>query len=122
MSTFRNFALDINKELSVSLQAIMGVGWHTSNVVLSRLGIPYPFFHKNVNNYYLTSIVWLLKGFIISDARIKRRMAKDILKLIDVNCYKGSRHTLNLPVHGQRTRTNASTQRQKKNKQKFLME
>lgn len=63
-----------------------------------------------------------MKGFIISDARIKRRMAKDILKLIDVNCYKGTRHVLNLPVHGQRTRTNAATQRQKKNKQKFLME
>lgn len=57
MSSFRNFALDINKELSVSLQAIMGVGWYTSRVVLSRLGIPYPFFHKNVNNYYFNSIV-----------------------------------------------------------------
>jgi len=56
----------------------------------------------------------LLKLLIISDVRIKRRVEFDIAKLVGMNSIKGFRHKLCLPVHGQRTRTNASTQRSKR--------
>jgi len=46
--------------------------------------------------------------------RIKRRVEFDIAKLVGISSIKGLRHKLCLPVHGQRTRTNASTQRTKR--------
>lgn len=52
----------------------------------------------------------------MSIARIDRYVELRIKKLKDLDTYKGNRHHLNLPVHGQRTRTNASTQRSKRRK------
>jgi len=64
-------------------------------------------------------LFFLLKLSVISDIRIKRFMDFNIKKYIFVNCMKGVRHRLCLPVHGQRTQTNASTQRMKRNRRKI---
>lgn len=59
----------------------------------------------------------------MSVARIDRYTGLRIKRLKDLLTYKGNRHTLNLPVHGQRTRTNANTQRSKRRKlEAFLKE
>jgi len=58
--------------------------------------------------------LYLLKGLVASDARIKRVIENNITKLITIDSYRGSRHKLTLPVRGQRTRTNAGTQRSKR--------
>ena len=52
----------------------------------------------------------------MSSARIDRYINLRIKRLKDLLTYKGIRHNLNLPVHGQRTRTNANTQRSKRRK------
>jgi ribosomal protein S13 len=57
---------------------------------------------------------------IISDVRIKRRVQFHINKLKDIRTVRGIRHKFCLPVHGQRTRTNASTQRTKRRSQIFF--
>jgi len=64
--------------------------------------------------YFFSIITYLLKGFVISDVRIKRAIELDILRFIDIKSYIGMRHKLCLPVHGQRTRSNARTQRSKR--------
>lgn len=48
--------------------------------------------------------------YVVGD-ELKRSIRDDILKLINMRCYRGVRHSLGLPVHGQRTHTNASTAR-----------
>ena len=45
---------------------------------------------------------------------LRRIVGNNVKRLKDINCYKGIRHKLNLPVHGQRTRTNARTKRGKR--------
>jgi len=67
-----------------------------------------------LNLYFFAVLHFFLKGFHISDARIKRRVILSINRLFDSGCYRGKRHQLCLPVRGQRTRTNASTQRSKR--------
>ena len=56
----------------------------------------------------------LLKATVISSARISRIVLVNINKLIDNETYRGIRHKLNLPTRGQRTRTNARTQKAKR--------
>jgi len=114
MFLFRDFSLHIDREIRSSLQQIFGIGWHKAGLILARVGISYPFFIKNINSYYFSIIVYLLKGIVISDVRIKRRIDLNINKLIDIVSYRGVRHKMSLPVHGQRTRTNANTQRSKR--------
>ena len=60
----------------------------------------------------------MLRLTVISDARISRIIEVNIKKLIDNDIYRGIRHKLNLPTRGQRTRTNARTQKAKRDKTK----
>lgn len=63
-------------------------------------------------NFYNFSIVFfLLKNLSLSEVRLQRIVRNNIKNLIDINSYAGARHMLNLPVRGQRTRTNAGTMR-----------
>jgi len=53
----------------------------------------------------------LLKGFTLGEARLRRFVSNNINNLFEINSYVGVRHSLHLPVRGQRTRTNAGTMR-----------
>ena len=80
--------------------------------------LAYPFFTINLNSYRFRLIFYLLKSFVCSDIRIKRVIDYNISILEGISCYKGQCHKLFLPVRGQRTRSNAWTQRNKRKKQK----
>jgi small subunit ribosomal protein S13 len=114
MFLFRDITLTETKEIRVSLKQIYGVGWHKANFVSNKLGLSNPFFGNNLNDYNISIILFLLKGLVLSDTRIKRVIDNNINRLININCYRGTRHKLTLPVRGQRTRTNAATQRSKR--------
>lgn len=114
MFLFREISLSEKNEIRVSLQHIYGVGWHKSNLIINKLGISYPYFGTQLNLYNINLILYLLKGLVLSDARIKRVIENNITRLITIESYKGFRHKLTLPVRGQRTRTNAGTQRSKR--------
>jgi small subunit ribosomal protein S13 len=114
MFLFRDITLPEKSEIRVSLKNIYGVGWHKANFIINKLGFAYPFFGKNLNKYNMESISFLLKGLVISDARIKHVVDNNITRLITNESYRGFRHKLTLPVRGQRTRTNAGIQRSKR--------
>jgi small subunit ribosomal protein S13 len=83
---------------------------------LALLGISFPFFLDDLNHYYKDISSLYLEMFVMSLARIDRYISLRIKRLKDLSTYRGNRHSLNLPVHGQRTRTNANTQRSKRRK------
>ena len=70
---------------------------------------------KSFSVLFFHIILYLLKGYILSDSKIKRIIENNINNLIINNSYRGTRHRLTLPVRGQRTRTNSATQRSKRN-------
>ena len=119
MFLFREISLSEKSEIRVSLKQVYGVGWYKSNFILNKIGISYPFFGVNLNYYNINTILYLLKGLVLSDARIKRVIDNNITRLINIESYRGSRHKLTLPVRGQRTRTNAGTQRSKRIRDNF---
>lgn len=114
MYKFRVNNLLLNKELAVALKSVDGLGWHKVNYILSRLGISNFLLVDDLNLYYKDLLFFYLENFVMSIACINRYNDLRIKKLIDLNTYKGTRHELFLPVHGQRTRTNANTQRSKR--------
>jgi small subunit ribosomal protein S13 len=115
MFLFREFIIIEKKEIRASLQkAIYGVGFSKANKIINLLALSNPFFGNNLNNYLIKNILFLLKGLVISDARIKRVIDNNINRKIINGSYKGARHSLFLTVRGQRTRTNSATQRRKR--------
>lgn len=97
MFLFREFTLDINKELRASLKNIFGVGWYKSNLVTSKLGLASSYYLADINLYNFALMFFLLKNLVISDVRIKRKVESNINKKIDLNSYSGVRHKLCLP-------------------------
>lgn len=119
MYLFRDTNLYPSKEVRASLLRIYGVYWRKAIYITSWTGISYPMFIRNLSSYRYGMIYTILKSYLISNVRIKRRMDSNILHLINNNSYWGTRHKFCLPVHGQRTRTNASTQKAKKFRRVF---
>jgi len=115
MFLFRDFTITEKKEIRASIKYIYGISWHKSNLIFNRIGLSNPFFGNNLNDYYINFIIYLLKGYILSDSKIKRIIDNNINNLLINYSYKGTRHKLTLPVRGQRTRTNSATQRSKRN-------
>ena len=94
MYLFRDFPLSQRKEIRSALLGIYGVNWRKSINIVSKTGIAYPYFLTNINNYQFSLVFILLKGYVISDVRIKRRINTNINLMInmvliqgwDINC------------------------------------
>jgi len=121
MFLFRDNPLVVTKEVRFALKNIYGVGLRKAAYLCARAGIGFPVQLNQINEYHYELMHVLLKRLVISDVRIKRRVEFNIAKLTKTKSVKGLRHLLFLPVHGQRTRTNACTQRVKRGKQVVLL-
>lgn len=114
MFLFRDFTLSERKEIRACLKQIYGVGWYKANLIADLIGLSNPYFGRNLNDYLIFEILFLLKGLVISDSRIKRFVENNINRYLINSSYRGARHRLTLPVRGQRSRTNSATQRSKR--------
>ena len=74
MFLFRDTTLSEKKEIRTSLKKIYGVGWYKANNITTLIGLKNPYNINNLNYYYINLILFLLKGFILSDTKIKRIM------------------------------------------------
>jgi len=104
----------MNVNIIASLNDIKGISWTTSSTLVIRAGINLLSKLHEVAEYYYTMILVLGKCKVISPVRIDRRLKVHINRLVDYKTYRGNRHARCLPVRGQRSRTNAGTQRAKR--------
>jgi len=111
MFIYKQYSLNVNKELRSSLQSIYGIGWHKSMLVGAQMGLCYPFLFKNLNSYNFQLLSYILDYYTWLEVRIKHFIFQNIKKLFELNTYKGLRHKDSLPTRGQRSRTNASTKK-----------
>lgn len=118
--SFRSNEISLKAEIRSALLSIWGISWHKSLLIISRLGLARPYFSTNLNIYYFSLLTYLLQKMLISYARMSRFLVTQVKRLSDIGCYRGFRHMLNLPVRGQRSRTNAKTQKKSKTKNKNI--
>lgn len=118
MLKFDKSDLKTNKEIKVALKILCGISWHNSTIVTARAGIGYPFFLNKINHYMFGVVTFLLKRISETRAEWVRRRNYNIQRLEETRGVRGFRHKLSLPVHGQRTHTNARTQRLNRHKQR----
>jgi len=111
MFIYKQYNLNINREVRLSLQSIYGIGWYKSTIISTKMGLSFPFIFKNLNNYNLQLLSYILDYYTWLEIRIKHYIFQNIKKLFEINAYKGLRHKDSLPTRGQRTRTNACTKK-----------
>ena len=102
-----------NKLVHVGLTYIYGIGEKFSNQICTSLDIPS---NKRINELTDEDIL-KIREYIDANFKVEGDLSRDysltIKRLIDLACYRGSRHRKKLPVRGQRTRCNARTRKGK---------
>lgn len=111
MARIAGVDLPRDKRVEVALTYIYGIGPSTSKEILARTGVNPDIRVKDLSE----SEIAALREFIDKNYRVegdlRREVSMSIKRLTEIGCYRGLRHRRNLPVRGQRTRTNARTKR-----------
>jgi small subunit ribosomal protein S13 len=102
-----------NKRGVIGLTYIFGIGDHTSGWILDQADIDRS---KRVNDWTDDEVARIrqIVQEIKVEGQLRSEIQMNIKRLMDIGCYRGIRHRRGLPVHGQRTRTNARTRKGRK--------
>ena len=111
MARIEGVDLPRNKRVEVGLTYIFGIGRTRSNKILGETGVNPDTRIKDLTD----AEVGLLRDYIGQNYKVEGDLRREgqlnIKRLIEIGCYRGLRHRRNLPVRGQRTRTNARTRK-----------
>ena len=111
MARIAGVNIPTQKRVQVALTYIYGIGQTTALDICQRLDIPA---ERRVNELMedeLTRLREMIDSDVVVEGDLRRKIAMDIKRLMDLGCYKGLRHRKSLPVRGQRTHTNARTRK-----------
>ena len=99
------------KRMEIALTYIYGIGRKSSNDILARTGIDPDKRAKDLTEEEIAKIRDEIEAHYSVEGDLRRDVAMDIKRMVEINCYRGIRHRKGLPVRGQRTKTNARTRK-----------
>lgn len=114
MPRIAGVTIPAEKRIEVSLTYIYGIGLTKSQGVLKKAGVDGNIRAKDLSEPELDKIRAILEKQEKVEGDLRREVAANIKRLKDISSYIGTRHAKRLPVHGQRTKTNARTRRGKR--------
>ena len=99
------------KRLEISLTYIFGIGKPTAQRICAETGLDPNQRVRNLTEDEVNQIRIWVENNIMVEGDLRRDVAQDIKRKIEIQCYQGVRHRKGLPVRGQRTHTNARTRK-----------
>jgi small subunit ribosomal protein S13 len=111
MARIEGVDLPRTKRVEVGLTYIHGIGRSTARRMLASTGIHPDTRVNDLTEDEITSLREFISQNLIVEGDLRREVQMNIKRMMDIGCYRGLRHRRNLPVHGQRTRTNARTRK-----------
>lgn len=110
MARIEGVDLPREKRVGVALTYIYGIGRTTSQKILADTGVDPSVRVRDLSESDVQKLREAISGMTI-EGDLRRQVQLNIKRLIEIGSYRGLRHRRNLPVNGQRTRTNARTRR-----------
>ena len=111
MARIAGVELPNQKRVEIGLTYIFGIGRSTANKILEKTGINPDTRCKDLTEDEVSKLRDEIKDFHKVEGDLRRDVALDIKRLVEIGCYRGVRHRKGLPVRGQRTKTNARTRK-----------
>lgn len=111
MARIEGIDLPRNKRIETALTYIYGIGPTRARKILSGTKVNPDIRVKDLNETDVNLIREYISQNFEVEGDLRRKVQMNIKRLIEIGCYRGLRHRRNLPVHGQRTRTNARTRK-----------
>ena len=111
MARIEGVDLPNDKPIEIALTYIYGIGRPTSQRLLAVTGVDPHVRVKNMTEADVIALRDAIGGNLAVEGDLRREVQLNVKRLIEIGCYRGRRHRMGLPVHGQRTRTNARTRK-----------
>ena len=111
MARIAGVNIPTNKRVEVALQYIHGVGPHIAKEIMEKVGIDPARRVNQLTDAEVLQIRETIDRDYTVEGDLRRMVAMNIKRLMDLGCYRGLRHRKGLPVRGQRTHTNARTRK-----------
>ena len=102
--------LPLNKRAEVGLTYIFGIGRPTANKILAQAGVSRDTYIRDLTEEEVVRLREIIDALSV-EGDLRRARSDDIKRLQEIGCYRGLRHRRGLPVHGQKTKTNARTRK-----------
>jgi small subunit ribosomal protein S13 len=100
-----------NKRVEVSLTYIFGIGRSRSHDILEKAEVNPDTRVRDLSEAEVTRLRQIIDHDYMVEGDLRRERAMNIKRLTEIGCYRGLRHRRGLPVHGQRTKTNARSRK-----------
>ena len=113
MARISGIDLPRGKQVEIALTHIYGIGRSLSKEILAQCDIHPATKVDNLTDDEAGRIRSIIGDYKV-EGELRTEVSMNIKRLMDIGCYRGLRHRRNLPVHGQRTRTNGRTRRGKR--------
>ena len=111
MARIAGIDLPKNKRVQIGLTYIYGIGRSTADEILARTGVNPDVRVKDLSEEDVAKLRDYIDKHITVEGDLRREVALNIKRLVEIGCYRGVRHRKGLPVRGQRTKTNARTRK-----------
>ena len=111
MARIAGIDLPMEKRIEVALTYIFGIGPTTAKKLLASAGVSPDIRVKNLSDEDAGKLRSLIEREYKVEGALRTEITMNIKRLMDIGAYRGLRHRRSLPVHGQRTKTNARTRK-----------
>ena len=111
MARIAGVDLPVTKRIEIGLTYIYGIGRSRSNVILKEAGVSPDIRIKNLSEDDVKKISRVIEEQGGVEGDLRKDISMNIKRLMEIGSYRGARHRRNLPVRGQRTKTNARTRK-----------
>ena len=112
MARIAGVNLPDNKHIVIALTGVFGIGLDTSKKICNETKIEPSRKLKDLSEEELDSVRSVISNYLV-EGDLRREISINIKRLVDLACYRGTRHKKKLPVRGQRTQCNARTRKGK---------
>ena len=111
MARIAGVDLPKNKRVEIGLTYIYGIGRKSAEIILANTGVNPDTRVKDLSEDDVAKLRDYIDHNFMVEGDLRRNVALNIKRLIEIGCYRGVRHRKGLPVRGQRTKTNARTRK-----------
>lgn len=111
MARIAGVDLPREKRVEIGLTYIYGIGRSSADKILKQTGVNPDTRVKDLTEDEISKLREAIDGGYKVEGDLRRQVALDIKRLMEIGCYRGIRHRRGLPVRGQRTKTNARTRK-----------
>ena len=100
-----------HKKIRHALTSITGIGYQTASDICNQLGFGQEFYVHELTEAQISKICQIIEEKYLIEGDLRKEINLNIQRLVHISCYRGLRHTLGLPLRGQRTHSNGKTQK-----------